>query len=308
MTAGEHQRSSACSTTSVLHPFFTCAAETIGTGGIYVVIIAVDAVAIRQDSFLKEIQNPPLEIFKASQTEVLQVAFLANNIKPAGTTLCTGKIKRSKSGYLPQFEALVRPREIKNIKLTLAAPEWFHLRHREHAYRLGVYANRDEYFDGIAAAYRRELKVSYSAGLCNAQFDDPLLAYFCAEPMLKGMQEVGKDSEALLDCYIRLYNDCLACCYLVTSKFLELEDVGALRERMMEAAKVMAAGTGESKEEALTRICVSPQCAFASFGGKFTWYGRYEKEVGIGQRFIVSGSDYLALGSGLWDLMCSHSA
>lgn len=52
--------------------------------------------------------------------------------KPATTTLCTGKIKYVKSGYLPQFEALkklVQPEEVKNIKLTLVAPEWFHLRH-----------------------------------------------------------------------------------------------------------------------------------------------------------------------------------
>lgn len=281
----------------------------------------------------EEIQNPPVEIFKTYVPDIK--AFLANNIKPAGTTLCTGKIRHVKSGYLPQFEALkalVQPEEVKNIKLTLAAPEWFHLRHGEHAYRPGVYANRDEYFDDIAAAYRRELEVLYAAGLRNAQFDDPLLAYFCAEPMLKGMQEVGEDSEALLDRYIQLYNDCLAgrpedmavglhlcrgnfrhsihfseggydaiavklfnkinvdCYYLeydteragtfeplrhlpknktvilglVTSKFPELEDVGALRERVMEAAKVMAAGTGESEEEALKRICVSPQCGFAS--------------------------------------------
>lgn len=51
---------------------------------------------------------------------------------------------------------------------------------------------------------------------------------------------------------------------LVTSKFPELEDIGTLRERVMQAAKIMAADTGESEEEALQRICVSPQCGFAS--------------------------------------------
>ncbi|KAI6044717.1 UROD/MetE-like protein [Pisolithus marmoratus] len=281
----------------------------------------------------EEIQNPPIDIFKTYVPDIK--AFLANNTKPAGTTLCTSKIKHVESGYLPQFEALkalVQPEEVKNIKLTLAAPEWFHLRHGEHAFRAGVYASRDEYFDDIAAAYRVELEVLYGAGLRNAQFDDPLLAYFCAEPMLKGMQEAGEDSEVLLDRYIQLYNDCLAgrprdmtvslhlcrgnfrhsihfseggydaiavklfneinvdCYYLeydteragtfeplrylpknktvvlglVTSKFPELEDIGTLRERVMQAAKIMAADTGESEEEALQRICVSPQCGFAS--------------------------------------------
>ena len=45
----------------------------------------------------------------------------------------------------------------------------------------------------------------------NIQFDDPLLAYFCHENMLKGMAEYGTDSEALLDSYIGLYNDSLKC-------------------------------------------------------------------------------------------------
>ena len=43
----------------------------------------------------------------------------------------------------------------------------------------------------------------------NIQFDDPLLAYFCAESMIKGMEERGIDHDALLDTYIKTYNDCL---------------------------------------------------------------------------------------------------
>lgn len=43
----------------------------------------------------------------------------------------------------------------------------------------------------------------------NIQFDDPLLAYFCAESMIKGMEELNIDHEALLETYIRAYNSCL---------------------------------------------------------------------------------------------------
>jgi hypothetical protein len=58
----------------------------------------------------------------------------------------------------------------------------------------------------------------------NVQFDDPLLAYFCAESMIKGMEERGIDHEALLDLYIKTYNNCLKgesrvdqfFCYLIT--------------------------------------------------------------------------------------------
>lgn len=51
---------------------------------------------------------------------------------------------------------------------------------------------------------------------------------------------------------------------LITSKFPTLEDKGALKERVLDAARVVASGTGETVEEALQRICVSPQCGFAS--------------------------------------------
>ena len=67
----------------------------------------------------------------------------------------------------------------------------------------------DEYFDDIAIAYRAEIQELYAAGLRNIQIDDPLLAYFCAESMITGMEEQGVDHEALLDTYIRAYNECL---------------------------------------------------------------------------------------------------
>lgn len=134
----------------------------------------------------------------------------------------------------------------------MCAPEWFHLRHGEHAYPKDVYANDgehivaltvfrmtplltmlcvDEYFADIAVAYQEEIKELYSLGcrtyifrtrtlsttyrslLCNTpgniQFDDPLLAYFCAESMITGMDEVGIDHEKLLSTYIKAYQACL---------------------------------------------------------------------------------------------------
>ena len=116
--------------------------------------------------------------------------------------------------------------------MTIAAPEWFHLRHGacallpslvlqrvtqthisqlgEHAFVPGVYTDREDYFNDIAAAYRQELEALYAAGCRNVQFDDPLLAYFCDVSMLKGLNDEGTDADALLDAYIRLYNNCLS--------------------------------------------------------------------------------------------------
>ena len=89
-----------------------------------------------------------------------------------------GKLKRTKPFYVPQFEALkaltapevcalalvpcppplshmltcccsFANQEHKNLKITMAAPEWFHLRHGEFAYPKDVYKN-----DGACACGR----------------------------------------------------------------------------------------------------------------------------------------------------------
>lgn len=72
---------------------------------------------------------------------------------------------------------LVSKDEVKNLKLTLAAPNWYHLRYKQgEAYPSDVYSNDDEYFADIGKAYQDELKILYDHGLRNVQFDDPNLA------------------------------------------------------------------------------------------------------------------------------------
>lgn len=51
---------------------------------------------------------------------------------------------------------------------------------------------------------------------------------------------------------------------VITSKFPELEDKEAMKKRIYQAAETVASGSGESKEEAIKRLGVSPQCGFAS--------------------------------------------
>lgn len=126
--------------------------------------------------------------------------------------ICVGKLKRTKPFYVGQFnqlKALTKPEEHSSLKITMCAPEWYHLRHGEYAYSKEVYNNDDEYFTDVAIAYQEEIAELYSNGCRNIQIDDPLLAYFCATSMLEGMKEKGVDSEALLDTYIRAYNKCL---------------------------------------------------------------------------------------------------
>ncbi|KAK6598125.1 5-methyltetrahydropteroyltriglutamate-homocysteine methyltransferase [Botrytis cinerea] len=51
---------------------------------------------------------------------------------------------------------------------------------------------------------------------------------------------------------------------LITSKFPTMERVEVLKERVFQAAEKIAEGNRETREEALERIGVSPQCGFAS--------------------------------------------
>ncbi|KAK9782952.1 putative Cobalamin-independent methionine synthase MetE C-terminal/archaeal domain-containing protein [Seiridium cardinale] len=263
-------------------------------------------------------------------------AFTEAGHKPGESIVCTGKIKHVGSSYIKDWEflkALVPADRVKELKITLAAPEWYHLRYKKgKAYPSDVYATDAEYFADIAAAYRTELQILHDAGCRNVTIDDPNLAYFCSEKMLAGFKEDGEDSEALLDSYIKLYNDCLrsrpedlhvgihlcrgnfayskhfseggydriasklfrdinvdtyfleydteragtfeplkelpphknVILGVITSKFPKLENVNELKERVYQAADVVAQGAGQSREEALKRMGVSPQCGFAS--------------------------------------------
>jgi methionine synthase II (cobalamin-independent) len=60
---------------------------------------------------------------------------------------------------------------------------------------------------------------------------------------------------------------------LVTTKIGEMEDFETLKERVMEAASMMGKGAGQTREMALKRLGVSPQCGFASVweGNKIVW-------------------------------------
>lgn len=184
---------------------------------------------------MKEVQQPSLDMFRTYVPDM--AAFLETNHIPGETVICTGKIRHTgQSTYVDQVEYLktLLPKERwGEIKLTLAAPNWYHLRYREgQAYPADVYSSDEEYFGDIAKAYQTELDILYKAGLRNVQYDDPNLACewllletlrrfdlltvpldFCSEKMLKGWEEDKRNkysADELLDVYIKLYNDCIA--------------------------------------------------------------------------------------------------
>lgn len=132
---------------------------------------------------MKEIHGPDPSIFREYVPDI--AAFLEEEKVPGETVICDGKISHTgKSSYIGQFEYLksIIPKERHgDIKMTLAAPNWYHLRYKEgKAYPNDVYNTDEEYFADIAKAYQTELQILYDAGLRNAQVDDPNLACtFC---------------------------------------------------------------------------------------------------------------------------------
>lgn len=127
---------------------------------------------------MKEIRDPEPEIFRPYVPDI--AAFIESGHKPGETVVCTGKIKHVGSSYVDHFnylKSLVPDKQVKNIKLTLAAPNWYHLRYKDgQAYPKEVYSSDEEYFADIAKAYQAELQILYDAGLRNVQIDDPNLA------------------------------------------------------------------------------------------------------------------------------------
>jgi methionine synthase II (cobalamin-independent) len=127
---------------------------------------------------MTEIDHPDADLFRMYIPDI--AAFTEAGYKPGETVLCTGKIKHKGSTYTAQFDylkGLVPEDKWKDLKLTLAAPNWYHLRYKEgKAYPKEVYANDDEYFADVAKAYQEELQILYDHGLRNVQFDDPNLA------------------------------------------------------------------------------------------------------------------------------------
>ncbi|WYZ41272.1 hypothetical protein EsH8_V_000167 [Colletotrichum jinshuiense] len=160
----------------------------------------------------EEIATPDWDIFRMYVPDI--AAFTESGHKPGESIVCTGKIKHKESTYLREWnylKSIISHERVKEAKLTLPAPEWYHLRYKKgHAYPEDVYANDAEYFADVAKAYRTELEVLYDHGVRNITIDDPNLAYFCSEKMLQGFKDAGEDSDALLQSYIELYNDCVS--------------------------------------------------------------------------------------------------
>ncbi|KAF2216276.1 hypothetical protein CERZMDRAFT_81415 [Cercospora zeae-maydis SCOH1-5] len=160
----------------------------------------------------QEVSPVPWELARLSAAPIAALKKAGKQYPMAA--ICTGKIKYSKSPYLENWLLLrdtLPQDQWKEAKFTMPPPCYFHLRLAPgKCYDPNVYSNDTDFFADLAAAYRQEFKTLYDAGLRNIQIDDPTLAYFCSEDMLKGLRDDGEDTEKLFDLYLKAHNDCIA--------------------------------------------------------------------------------------------------
>ncbi|CAK4032672.1 hypothetical protein DOTSEDRAFT_69728 [Lecanosticta acicola] len=160
----------------------------------------------------KEVSPVPWEVTRLSAAPIAALKKAGKQYPMAA--ICDGKIKYSKSPYLDNWKLLrnvVSQEQWKECKFTMPPPCYFHLRLGPgKCYPKEVYPNDEAFFSDLAAAYRQEFKTLYSEGLRNIQIDDPTLAYFCSEDMLKGLREDGEDTDKMFDVYLKAHNDCIA--------------------------------------------------------------------------------------------------
>ncbi|KXG46321.1 Methionine synthase, vitamin-B12 independent [Penicillium griseofulvum] len=65
---------------------------------------------------------------------------------------------------------------------------------------------------------------------------------------------------------------------VISSKVRELEDKEAVKERIYLAADFVAQGSRETREEALKRVCISPQCGFSTHESGYPLLVEHQKK------------------------------
>ncbi|KAJ5693741.1 hypothetical protein N7536_004153 [Penicillium majusculum] len=65
---------------------------------------------------------------------------------------------------------------------------------------------------------------------------------------------------------------------IISTKLRDLEDKEAMKERVYSAADFVAEGSGETREEALKRVCISPQCGFSTHESGYPLLVEHQKK------------------------------
>ena len=163
---------------------------------------------------LRVLEGKHADLFRSYAPDVK--AFREAKEVPNNVTVCVGKIRHSGTSSnqheVELLKSLLPQHEWRDIKITLPAPCWYHLRYKSgHAFPKDVYASDEAYFDDVAKAYQEEFRLLHASGIRNVQIDDPTLATFCSKDMLNGWaadEDNDKTADEMFGLYIRCYNKC----------------------------------------------------------------------------------------------------
>ena len=131
-------------------------------------------------------------------------AFTDCGQRPPESVFCTGKIKHVGSAFVDQWrflKTIVPIDKLEGCKVTMPAPELYHMRYREgQAYPKDVYKTDEKFFAAIAEAYQTELQILYDNGARNIQIDDPNLACSSQFPEIKVAQLTQLQTSVMRRC------------------------------------------------------------------------------------------------------------
>lgn len=122
----------------------------------------------------------------------------------------TGEIGFSDEHPMLQHYRFLQATTSAQPKFSIPAPTVMHFRLERDAVDPASYAQRDDIFDDLAAAYRTAVRAFYDAGCRYLQFDDTAWAYLCSEAELAKARDRGIDTDRLAERYAKLLNDSLA--------------------------------------------------------------------------------------------------
>ncbi|PYH97152.1 methionine synthase, vitamin-B12 independent, partial [Aspergillus ellipticus CBS 707.79] len=129
-------------------------------------------------------------------------------------SVAVGKIQYVHSPYLADWEylrSLVPREQWHECKLSMPPITWQHqhLRAGMAFTTSSPYTTDKEYFADLAAAFAKEFRTLYDAGLRSIQIDDPAMTFFVTDEMWAGCLADGIDPDELLDLYIWAHNQTL---------------------------------------------------------------------------------------------------